>query len=115
MKATKIYSGAQTPSAGLKGLPVYVAKADAPPKEVMSRPLPRKYCNGAASLDGWPSGRPGDARWPFCDRRGVYSAMNRNFAREGHGADQHDAYSVAARPSGADHDGELVGGAVFCL
>ena len=37
------YSGAQTPSASLKGLRVYVAEADAPPAEVMPPPSPRKY------------------------------------------------------------------------
>jgi hypothetical protein len=37
------YSGAQTPSASLKGLRVYLAEAGAPPIEVMPPPSPRKY------------------------------------------------------------------------
>jgi hypothetical protein len=37
------YSGAQTPSASLKGLRVYVAEADTPPIEVAPLPSPRKY------------------------------------------------------------------------
>ena len=38
----------------------------------------------------------------------VYPALwNRSFAREGRGADQHDAYSTAAWHSRADHDGTL--------
>ncbi len=38
----------------------------------------------------------------------VYPALwSRGFAREGRGADQHDAYSVAAWLSRADHDGSL--------
>ncbi len=37
------YSGAQTPSASLKGLRVYMAETDAPPIEVMPPPSPRKY------------------------------------------------------------------------
>jgi hypothetical protein len=38
------YSGAQTPSASLKGLRVYLAEAGASPIEVMPPPSPRKYC-----------------------------------------------------------------------
>jgi hypothetical protein len=38
----------------------------------------------------------------------VYPALwSRSFAREGRGADQHDAYSVARWLSRADHDGSL--------
>ena len=37
------YSGAQTPTASLKGLRVYMAEADAPPTEVPPPPSPRKY------------------------------------------------------------------------
>jgi hypothetical protein len=37
------YSGAQTPTASLKGLRVYMAEADAPPIEVLPPPSPRKY------------------------------------------------------------------------
>jgi hypothetical protein len=37
------YSGAQTPSASLKGLRVYMAEAETPPIEVVSPPSPRKY------------------------------------------------------------------------
>ena len=37
------YSGAQTPSASLKGLRVYVAEVDTPPVEVARPPSPRKY------------------------------------------------------------------------
>jgi hypothetical protein len=34
---------------------------------------------------------------------------NRGFARDGRNSDQHDAYSVAAWISRADHDGSLAG------
>jgi hypothetical protein len=37
------YSGAQTPTASLKGLRVYLADSDAPPSEVLPPPSPRKY------------------------------------------------------------------------
>jgi hypothetical protein len=37
------YSGAQTPTASLKGLRVYLANGDAPPAEVLPPPSPRKY------------------------------------------------------------------------
>ena len=37
------YSGAQTPTAGLKGLRVYLAEGDAAPVEVLPPPSPRKY------------------------------------------------------------------------
>ena len=37
------YSGAETPTASLKGLRVYQAKSDAPPVEVPPPPCPRKY------------------------------------------------------------------------
>ena len=37
------YSGAQTPTASLKGLRVYLAEGDAPPAEVLPPPSPRKY------------------------------------------------------------------------
>ena len=37
------YSGAETPTAGLKGLRVYLAEGDAPPFEVLPPPSPRKY------------------------------------------------------------------------
>ena len=37
------YSGAQTPTASLKGLRVYLAEGDAPPVEVPPPPSPRKY------------------------------------------------------------------------
>ena len=37
------YSGAQTPTASLRGLRVYVADGDAPPVEVPPPPSPRKY------------------------------------------------------------------------
>jgi len=37
------YSGAQTPTASLKGLRVYLAEGDAPPAEVPPPPSPRKY------------------------------------------------------------------------
>ncbi len=37
------YSGAQTPTASLKGLRVYLAEDDAPPVEVLPPPSPRKY------------------------------------------------------------------------
>ena len=37
------YSGAETPTASLKGLRVYVADGDAAPVEVSPPPSPRKY------------------------------------------------------------------------
>jgi len=37
------YSGAQTPTASLKGLRVYRAEGEAPPVEVLPPPSPRKY------------------------------------------------------------------------
>ncbi len=37
------YSGAQTPSASLKGLPAYLAEGDATPVEVRPPPSPRKF------------------------------------------------------------------------
>ncbi|MBH2009036.1 MAG: hypothetical protein I8H71_04965 [Xanthomonadaceae bacterium] len=37
------YSGAETPSASLKGLRVYLASGDAPASEVLPPPSPRKY------------------------------------------------------------------------
>lgn len=37
------YSGAQTPTASLKGLRVYLTEGDAPPVEVPPPPSPRKY------------------------------------------------------------------------
>ncbi len=37
------YSGAQTPTASLKGLRVYLAEGDAAPVEVLPPPSPRKY------------------------------------------------------------------------
>jgi hypothetical protein len=37
------YSGAQTPTASLKGLRVYVAKSDEPPAELLPPPSERKY------------------------------------------------------------------------
>ncbi len=37
------YSGAETPTASLKGLRVYIATSDAPPVEVPPPPSPRKY------------------------------------------------------------------------
>jgi len=37
------YSGAQTPTASLKGLSVYLAAGNAPPVEVLPPPSPRKY------------------------------------------------------------------------
>ena len=37
------YSGAETPSASLKGLRVYMASGDASASEVLPPPSPRKY------------------------------------------------------------------------
>jgi len=37
------YSGAQTPTASLKGLRIYMADGDARPVEVQPPPSPRKY------------------------------------------------------------------------
>lgn len=37
------YSGAETPTASLKGLRVYLAEGDTPPIEVLPPPSPRKY------------------------------------------------------------------------
>lgn len=37
------YSGAETPTASLKGLRVYLANRDSPPEEVLPPPSPRRY------------------------------------------------------------------------
>jgi hypothetical protein len=37
------YSGAQTPTASLKGLRVFMTEGEAPPFEVLLPPSPRKY------------------------------------------------------------------------
>ena len=37
------YSGAQTPTASLPGLRIYLAESDVPPVEVPPPPSPRKY------------------------------------------------------------------------
>ncbi|MFN7594113.1 MAG: hypothetical protein ACK5PU_00715, partial [bacterium] len=37
------YSGAETPTASLKGLRVYLAEGNAPPVEVLPPPSPRKH------------------------------------------------------------------------
>lgn len=37
------YSGAETPTASLKSLRVYIAEGDAPPSEILPPPSPRKY------------------------------------------------------------------------
>jgi hypothetical protein len=37
------YSGADTPTASLKGLRIYMAEGDASPDEVQPPPSPRKY------------------------------------------------------------------------
>jgi hypothetical protein len=37
------YSGAETPTASLKGLRIYMAEGDRPPEEVFPPPSPRKY------------------------------------------------------------------------
>jgi hypothetical protein len=37
------YSGAQTPTASLKGLRVYLSEGSAPPAEIQPPPSPRKY------------------------------------------------------------------------
>ena len=37
------YSGAQTPTASLKGLRVYLGEGDGPPAEIYPPPSPRKY------------------------------------------------------------------------
>jgi hypothetical protein len=37
------YSGAETPTASLKGLRVYLAGGDALPTEILPPPSPRKY------------------------------------------------------------------------
>lgn len=37
------YSGAQTPSSGLKGLRVYMATSEGEATEVMSAPSPKRY------------------------------------------------------------------------
>ena len=52
------YSGAQTPTASLKGLRVYLAQADAPAEEILRRPLCANIGRGAASPNGWSSGLP---------------------------------------------------------
>ena len=53
------YSGAQTPTASLKGLRVYLAEGDAPPVEVPPPPSPAQILDAeAASPNGWWSGWP---------------------------------------------------------
>jgi len=47
------YSGAQRPTASLRGLRVYLVERDAPPVEIAPPPPPRKYWS-----------RPGIAEWP---------------------------------------------------
>ena len=52
------YSGAETPTASLKGLRVYLADADPPPVEVLPPPARANTGRGAASPNGWSSGLP---------------------------------------------------------
>jgi hypothetical protein len=52
------YSGAETPTASLKGLGVYLADGDGPPAEV-PLPSPRKYWTANGPLNGWCN------RWPI--------------------------------------------------
>lgn len=52
------YSGAETPTAGLKGLRVYLATSDAPPVEVPPPPSPRNCWTRKAIANGWWSGWP---------------------------------------------------------
>lgn len=49
-------SGAETPTASLKGVRVYLAKGAAPPVEVPPPPSPRKYWTRKGSLNGWWNG-----------------------------------------------------------
>lgn len=53
-------SGAQTPSARLKGLRVYLAEADTPPIEVAPPPSPRKYWTRRCIVE-WLVGRLAEA------------------------------------------------------
>ena len=46
------YSGAQTPTASLKGLRVYAAEGEAAPVEVLPPPSPRKYWTRKGVADG---------------------------------------------------------------
>ncbi len=50
------YSGAETPTASLKGLRVYMADRVSEPVELMPPPSPRKYWTRRASPNGWFSG-----------------------------------------------------------
>ena len=50
------YSGAETPTASLKGLRVYLANGAAPPAEVLPPPSPRNTGRGAVSPNGLSSG-----------------------------------------------------------
>jgi hypothetical protein len=46
------YSGAETPTASLLGLRIYLAEGDAPPVEVASPPSPGKYWSRKGIADG---------------------------------------------------------------
>jgi len=47
------YSGAETPSASLKGLRVYMASDNALASEVLPPPSPRKYWTRRGIGEGW--------------------------------------------------------------
>jgi hypothetical protein len=47
------YTGAQTPTASLKGLRVLMTEGDRPPTEVSPPPSPRKYWTRRGIAEGW--------------------------------------------------------------
>lgn len=47
------YSGAETSTASLKGLRVYLAQSDSPPEEVVPAPSPRKYWTRRGIAVSW--------------------------------------------------------------
>jgi hypothetical protein len=64
------YSGAQTPTASLKGLRVYLAEGDAPPAEIPPPHRRKNTGHGAASPNGWWSGQEGASCGPrLCQKR----------------------------------------------
>ena len=52
------YSGAQTPTASLKGLRIYAAEGEAAPVEILPPPSPRTYWTRKGSPAGWSNGSP---------------------------------------------------------
>jgi hypothetical protein len=84
------YSGAQTPTASLKGLRVYMAEGGAPPVEVPPRPSPRKYT------------RRGIAEWlgSRACRNGNWKMVSRDWRRKATSPDPR-VRNLPVRDSGA--------------